>query len=72
MTTATIWPQRYWPWPPMLNSPQRNPTATARPVSSNGVATSRVCWRLNAALTRSAPETQGSSQLRPAPSKIAL
>ena len=25
-------PTKYWPWPPMLNIPQRNANATARPV----------------------------------------
>src|SRR5947208_469261 len=28
---ATIRPIRYWPWPPMLKSPQRKAKATARP-----------------------------------------
>jgi hypothetical protein len=30
--TAMIAPTRYWPWPPMLNIPQRNANATASPV----------------------------------------
>ena len=30
-------PTRYWPWPPMLNRPQRNANATARPVRISGV-----------------------------------
>ena len=29
---ATIAPTKYWPWPPMLKSPQRNANATASPV----------------------------------------
>ncbi len=39
----------YWPWPPMLNMPQRKANATARPVKTSGTATSSVCWRLKAA-----------------------
>ena len=35
--TAAYTPTRYWPWPPMLNIPQRNAKATARPVSTIGV-----------------------------------
>ena len=33
----------------MLNMPQRNANATARPVKTSGTETSSVCWRLNAA-----------------------
>ncbi len=33
----------------MLNMPQRNANATARPVNTSGVATSSVCCRLKAA-----------------------
>ena len=36
----------YWPWPPMLNRPQRKANATARPVRISGVAIRSVCWRL--------------------------
>jgi hypothetical protein len=61
----------YWPWPPMLNSPQRNAKATARPVSTSGTVTSSVCCRLYAAWTRAAPETQGKSHSSPVPLKIA-
>ena len=35
--TAKIEPMMYWPWPPMLNRPQRNANATARPVRISGV-----------------------------------
>ena len=42
-------PTRYWPWPPMLNMPQRNANATARPVRISGVVMSSVCWKLSAA-----------------------
>ena len=35
-----ITPIRYWPWPPMLNRPQRNANATASPVKI-----SVVVWR---------------------------
>ena len=70
--TAVIAPIVYWPWPPMLNMPQRNANATASPVRISGVVTSSVCWRLNSALIRSSPETQGKNQFRPVPSKIPL
>ena len=43
-------PIRYWPWPPMLNSPQRNANATARPVRISVVVRISVCWRLYAEL----------------------
>ena len=46
--TAMIAPARYWPWPPMLNMPQRNANATARPVSTSGTQMISVCWRLSA------------------------
>ena len=70
--TAKNEPTRYWPWPPMLNMPQRNAKATARPVRISGVVIRSVCWRLSRrgdALVR--PTPTGSSQLRPEPSKIA-
>ena len=35
--TDTIAPTMYWPCPPMLNIPQRNANATARPVKMSGV-----------------------------------
>ncbi len=35
--TAKIVPTMYWPWPPMLNIPQRNANATARAVRTIGV-----------------------------------
>ncbi len=41
--TAAIAPTMYWPFPPMLKSPARNPNATARPVRISGVVTSSVC-----------------------------
>ena len=44
-----IAPARYWPWPPMLNMPQRNANATASPVSTSGTQMISVCWRLQAA-----------------------
>ena len=55
----------------MLNIPQRKAKATARPVRISPVVIRSVCWKLAAAVTRSAPETQGNSQFRPEPSKIA-
>ncbi len=48
--TANVVPARYWPWPPMLNMPQRNANATARPVMMIGVVWSSVCCRLPAAI----------------------
>ena len=63
---------RYWPWPPMLNSPQRNANATARPVRISGTVRMSVCCRFSAAAGRSALLVHGSSQFRPVPSKIAL
>ena len=41
--TAASEPAMYWPWPPMLNSPQRNANATARPVKISVVVSRRVC-----------------------------
>ena len=45
--TATTTPIVYWPWPPMLKSPQRKANATARPVKTNVVVRSSVCVKLN-------------------------
>ena len=45
---ATMSPMRYWPWPPMLNMPQRNANATASPQRISVVVCSRVCDRLYA------------------------
>ena len=46
----SIVPTRYWPWPPMLNMPQRKANATARPVRMIGVVRSSVCCRFCAAI----------------------
>ena len=48
-------PTQYWPWPPMLNIPQRNANATASAVRISGVVMMSVCWRSSAALKRSSP-----------------
>ena len=69
--TARIEPMMYWPWPPMLNRPQRNANATARPVRISGVVRISVCCRLSAAIVRSSALVHGKSQFRPVPSKIA-
>src|SRR5262249_18636636 len=42
---ATV-PAMYWPCPPMLNIPQRNANATARPVRTSTVNWISVFWRL--------------------------
>ncbi len=47
--TAKIVPTMYWPWPPMLNIPQRNAKATASAVRMIGVVKSSVCCRFEAA-----------------------
>ena len=47
--TAKIVPTMYWPWPPMLNIPQRNANATASAVRTIGVVKSSVCCRFVAA-----------------------
>ena len=39
----------YWPWPPMLNIPQRNAKATASAVRMIGVVKRSVCCRFEAA-----------------------
>ena len=70
--TDVIAPIVYWPWPPMLNMPQRNANATARPVRISGVVTSSVCCRLNSAVTRASPSTHGKNQFSPVPSKMPL
>ena len=58
-------PTRYWPWPPMLNSPQRKANATARPVRTSGVpAASSVCWRFVAAATRGRRCSTGTRRAR--------
>ena len=41
---------KYWPWPPMLNIPQRNANATARPQRISVVVCRSVCVRLYAAV----------------------
>jgi hypothetical protein len=69
-TIAAYAPIRYWPWPPMLNTPARKASDTARPVRISGAAVTSVCCTLIAASARPA-EFQGSSQSSPAPSKIA-
>ena len=61
----------YWPWPPMLNRPQRNANATARPVRISGVVMISVCWSFSAARMRSSSESHGKIQLKPVPLKIA-
>jgi hypothetical protein len=47
--TAVIAPARYWPLPPMLNMPQRNAKATAKPQSTSGTQMISVCCRFSAA-----------------------
>ena len=47
--TASVVPTMYWPWPPMLNMPQRNAKATASAVRMIGVVRSSVCCRFCAA-----------------------
>ena len=69
--TAAIEPTMYWPLPPILKSPARNANATARPVRISGVVMISVCWRLEAARTRSAPVVHGNSHWRPVPFQIA-
>jgi hypothetical protein len=43
---ATKSPMKYWPCPPMLNSPQRKANATASPVRISVVVCRSVCVRL--------------------------
>ena len=85
--TAKIEPAKYWPWPPMLNMPQRNANATARAVRMIGVVSSSVCWRFCAATDPVFHqkntfvdvngmwieyEPKWKNQFRPVPLKIAL
>ncbi len=70
--TETIAPMIHWPWPPMLNRPQRKANATASDVKTRVVVMIRVCCRLNAAFSRSNPVIQGKNQLRPVPLKMPL
>ncbi len=70
--TAANEPTRYWPWPPMLNRPQRNANATARPVRISGVVMISVCCRFSAATIRSSALIHGKNQFSPVPLKIAL
>ena len=53
MMSAAYEPAKYWPWPPMLNIPQRNANATARPHRISGVVIRRVCWKFDASAARS-------------------
>ncbi len=60
---------KYWPWPPMLNIPQRKANATASPVRISVVVCRSVWLRLYAAV--SAVSVVGwKIQLRPAPLKM--
>ena len=52
-----------------LNPPDITPSSGS---SISGVVAMRVCCRFSAAVCRSLPLTQGNSQLRPVPLKIAL
>ena len=66
---ATYSPTKYWPWPPMLNMPQRKAKATASPQRISVVVCSSVCERLYADVgTRLV--VGWKNQLRPAPSKM--
>ena len=56
---ATMRPTMYWPLPPMLNIPQRNAKATARPVRMSGVVCRSVCEMLYAANVRRGPWSDG-------------
>ena len=47
-----IAPKISWPWPPMLNSPTRSGSTTARPVSTSGAVFCRV--RVSPSGTKSA------------------
>ena len=69
--TATTAPTMYWPLPPMLKSPARNANATARPVRISGVVMISVCWRFDAARSRSAPVVHGKIHWSPVPFQIA-
>src|SRR5262249_48041265 len=62
-------PTKYWPWPPMLNMPQRNANATASPVRISVVVASSVCVRLYADVLI-VFVVGWPNQLSPAPSKM--
>src|SRR6476620_5794394 len=73
--TATTEPTMYWPWPPMLNIPQRNANATARPVSTSTVNVINVYCRLPVAeqgidVALPLEEQKLANQLSPVPLKI--
>ena len=63
--TARIAPTRYWPWPPMLNRPQRKANATASPARISGVVAISVCWRLNAAISAVLSRDPGEEPVEP-------
>ncbi len=69
--TAAIEPTMYWPLPPMLKRPARNANATASPVRISGVVMMSVCWRFEAARSRSAPVVHGKIHWSPVPFQIA-
>ena len=60
---------KYWPWPPMLNMPQRNANATASPQRISVVVCSRVCERLYAEVSTTLV-VGWNTQFSPAPLKM--
>ena len=70
--TAKIEPMMYWPWPPMLNRPQRNANATARPVRISGVVLDQRLLQVQRRDRRGRPRSiHGKNQFSPVPLKIA-
>ena len=66
---ATKRPTKYWPWPPMLNMPQRNANATASPVRISVVVCEQRLREVVGAV--SAVSVVGwKNQFRPAPLKM--
>ena len=66
---ATMSPMKYWPWPPMLNMPQRKAKATASPQRISVVVCSSVCERLYAEVSTRFV-VGWKNQFRPAPLKM--
>ncbi len=70
--TETIAPMVHWPWPPMLNRPQRKANATARPVKISVVVRRSVCCRLKAAAVALAAGHPGEEPVEAGPVEDAL
>ena len=63
--SAAMNPTQYWPWPPMLKSPQRKANATASAVRISGAMRMSVCWRSFAAASPGLAGDPGEEPVEP-------